>query len=297
MALDGVDGDLYLAARSSRGIVLVPGAAERGRNDPRVIRLARAFARARRTVFVPELELYSRRLVSADLDRLVMAIHGLGARVGRPVTVVGFSYGGSYALVAAADPRVRGGIDRVAVFGAYFDLVGVVQALTTGVSLIGGRSLPWPSADRARAMVPQIAAALAPPGEAATIRAALDGRLDPSELHGEGRSVFELLANREPGKTALLAEQVAPHVRDLLRRLSPASVASAIRIPVFAMHALEDPAVPYGEALRFVRGLPRTRLVTVRGFDHVDFEAAGSWRSVAADLVGAWRFAAWALGA
>ncbi len=57
VSLDGVTGHLYVAGRSAPAMILVPGAAPRGKDDPRAIRLARSLARAGRVVFVPDLEL------------------------------------------------------------------------------------------------------------------------------------------------------------------------------------------------------------------------------------------------
>ena len=48
-------GDLYLPSQSRGGILLVPGAAKEGKNDPRVVTFAMALARANFAVLVPDL--------------------------------------------------------------------------------------------------------------------------------------------------------------------------------------------------------------------------------------------------
>jgi fermentation-respiration switch protein FrsA (DUF1100 family) len=300
VSLDGVTGHLYLPARPSPPIILLPGAAPRGKEDPRAVRLAVALARVGRAVFVPDLELSQRRFVRADLDRIARAVVSLDAHpatVG-PVQIVGISYGGSFGLVAAADPRVRGRLAQVSVFGAYWDLVGVVQAVTTGVSLVEGRSIPWRPDPRAGRILRRVTVRLAPVRSREDLRAVLAGRSPPSSLRPGARTLHALLVNRDPGRTAELASRLRPAAREVLRRFSPSSVVSDIEVPVVAMHSVDDPAVPYGEAVRLTAALPEARLVRVRLFRHVDLRAS-STRGVAfalGELAEAWTFATWVLG-
>jgi pimeloyl-ACP methyl ester carboxylesterase len=297
--LDGVAGPLYLPDRPSPPVLLVLGAAARGPDDPRAVRLARAVARSGRAVFAPRLTLAERRFDPADLDRIVraaLALDRLPASTG-PVVMLGISYGGSFALVASADPRLEGRVAQVAVFGAYFDLVGVVQAVTTGSSVVNGRQIRWPGAGQARAILEEHAVWMAPEGEREALEAVFQGRGSPADLPPGARAVHDLLANRDPSRTEGLAEALPPEGRGLLTRFSPSSVADRIRVPVIALHSTDDPAVPHAEALRLAAALPQVRLTTVRTFRHVDLRTAGGWTGVAADLWDAWRFASWFLDA
>lgn len=295
--LEGVTGHLYSPDRKAPAILLVPGAAPRGKDDPRAVRLAMSLARAGRVVFVPDLALYGRDLVEADLDRIVRAALALDRAFsgGGSPTILGISYGGSLAMVAAADPRLRGELRQVAVFGAYYDLVGVIQAVTTGTSVVEGRSYPWTPHPLADEILDRVAVRLAPPAARDELRSALRGETPASDLPPEARGIHALLTNRDPRRTFALADRLPPEARAVLARFSPSTVADRIDTPVVAMHSTVDPAVPYGEAVRLVRGLPRTRLVTVRGFQHVDFRAPTGWLAAAGDLLDAWRFGAWVL--
>jgi pimeloyl-ACP methyl ester carboxylesterase len=299
--LGGATGHLYLPGRPSPPILLLPGAAPRGKEDPRVVRLARAVARAGRAVFVPDLELSRRRFVPEDLEQIARAVVALDAHpaTAGPVQILGISYGGSFGLLAAADPRVRGHLAQVSVFGAYWDLVGVVQAVSTGVSLVQGRRIPWRADPRAEGILREVAVRLAPARSRQELRAVLAGRSRPSSLRPGARALHALLVNDDPRRTGELASRLAPRARNLLRRFSPASVAGRIEVPVVAMHSVDDPAVPYGEAVRLAEGLPEARLARVRLFRHVDVRAS-SVREVAAALVGfteAWSFATWMVAA
>ncbi len=295
--LGDVRGDLYDPGRDAPGILLVHGAALEGKDDPRLVRLAQAVARAGRVVFVPALTLAERRFDAEDIDRIVDSGAALSARVGAPVSVLGISYGGSFALIAAADERLEGRVEHVAVFGAYWDLRGVIQAVTAGESLVEGRRIPWRGDPLAIEILERHAVQLAPEGAREELSAALDGAGDRAALPPDAQPVYDLLSNRDPARTFELASRLPPRARELLERFSPSSVADRISVPVVALHSRDDPAVPYGEALRLVRGLRGTRLVTVGSFRHVDFEfgSPGTWARAAGDVWSTLRFATWLL--
>ena len=295
LELGGATGHLYVTATDAPPVLLVPGAAPQGKDDPRVVRVARSIARAGRTVFVPDLVLSERRLEEADLHSIVGAAQSLAARPGADgrVALLGISYGGSFALVAAADPRLDDRVAIVATFGAYFDLRGVIQAVSTGTSIVADRRVPWQGHPLAREILAAQAVSLAPQGSHADLRAALGGELDPSRLEGEARAVYDLVRNEDPTRTFELAGAIPDEGRHTLERFSPSTVAGDITAPVVAMHSTDDPAVPYGELIRLEHALPSARTVSVGSFRHVDLRAAGpgAWAAVAGDLVGAWGFA------
>lgn len=301
VTLGGVGGDLYLPDRPAPAVLLVLGAAAAGPDDPRAVRLARAVARAGRVVFAPRLSLAERRFDQEDLDRIVRSALALAdhpATIGT-VAMLGISYGGSFALIAAADSRLRGRLAQVAVFGAYYDLVGVIQAATTGTSLIAGRRVPWRGHPAALEILQRHAVRLAPEGSRDRLEAVLDGRGAPAALHPDARAVYELLANRDPARTDELASVLPEDGRVFLRRFSPATVAGGLDVPVIAMHSTDDPAVPYGELIRLHRALPEARVVPVGSFRHVDLRGPGPGGALglASDLWAAWGFASWLLEA
>ncbi len=298
--LDGVTGHLYSPQDPAPPIVLLPGAAPLGKTDPRAVRLARSLARADRTVFIPDLTLYERRFDKEDLDRIVRCVLALGSHPSAEGTVVllGVSYGGSFALVAAADERLQGRLAQVATFGAYWDLVGVIQAVTSGTSLVDGARVPWDGHPMARTILEEAVVGLAPEELRGPLQAAL-ATGDPSDLPPQARAVFDLLRNDDPARARELASGLPPALREFLSSFSPSSVAERLDVPVVAMHSTDDPAVPYGELVRLRKALPEARVVTVSSFRHVDpsTDAPGGWTALVADAWDAWAFTSWILGA
>lgn len=295
--LGGVTGDLYEPTEGAPAILLIPGAAPKGKDDPRAVRLARSLARSNRTVFVPTLRLSSMRLERADIEGLVDAIGALARRTDRPVVVLGISYGGSLGMIAAADQRVRTDIELVAVFGAFFDLRGLIQAASTGVSLVGERRVPWGGDPRAGEVLREAALELVPRPQRDVLAAAFDRRDQgiPEDLPPEARSVYELVVNRDPRQTAALAARLGAHASKVIRDFSPSTFADQIASPVVAIHSTDDPVTPYGEAVRLKAALPDARLVTVSLFEHVDVD--GLSPRALPDLIRTWRFTSWVLEA
>lgn len=289
----GVTFDRYSSRAGAPQIVLVPGATPAGRDDARVVALASSLAGAGREVLVPELRLYRQELAVEDLGRLVSVV-ARSCRAGDTdpgLVLLGISYGGALALLAAADERVSACVGLVATFGAYGDLVGVLQAAVTGVSVVGGRAYPWEAADRVvvRTVLRDAAEKLVPSDQRGPLRRALDRR-DPVGLSGAADLVYRLMTADEPGTVADLARRLPPPGRELVDTFSPVAVAGEVEADVLLVHAADDPAVPVAELRRLHRAFPDAEARTVRSFTHVDLSAGGDPVALGRDLLTAWSF-------
>jgi pimeloyl-ACP methyl ester carboxylesterase len=300
--IGGVEVDRY--APSANGvssadpaIVLVPGAAPAGRDDERVVAIATALARASRTVVVPELEVYGENLVPADIERLVN-VAGALSRDHRPVVLAGLSFGGSLSLVAADDPRLADRVALVATFGAYADLAGVIQAVTTGVSLVDGEQIGWDPDPRAAEIVEEQLLGLLTRADREAVVAVLMKDRDAASLRSELQAVYDLLQDDDPERTMVHVDAAPEAVRDRIAEVSPARAAPALAVPIVALHTRDDPVIPYGELARLKVAYPRTEALTLATFDHVGLgdEDAGWWVT-ARDLWTTARFVHRVLGA
>jgi hypothetical protein len=271
----------HTATARRPAIVLAPGATPAGRGDQRVVALATAFARANRVVIVPELEVYGEDLVPADVDRIV-DITAVAAADHDAVVLAGLSFGGSLGLIAAADPRLDGRVALVATFGAYADLAGVIQATTTGVSLIGDQRIAWEPDPRAEDVVRAHVLALLPTEDRAAVTAALAGDHDDAALRPELRAVHELLTAEDPGRTMSALEAAPEAVRERIAQVSPVRVAQNLEVDIVALHTVDDPVIPYGELARLRAAYPQTQALTLTTFDHVGMgdDGRGWWVTV-----------------
>lgn len=293
-----VTGRLWTGGWQLPAVVVAGGVSPQGPDDPRLVRLARALAGARRAVFVPRLALSDRRLDPGDVDRLVRAVAALDDHPGvvGGVSLLGFSFGGSFALLAAADPQVADRVRWVSTFGAYGHLIGLVQAATTGVVLIDGR--PHPAAGRMLAPL-ELARALSEHGgedllgeHGGCLKRALAGDLSPAQLPTPVRALHAVLANQDPARTAELVAAVPGRLSQLVDQLSPTRAATQVRAPVSLLHAVDDPVVPFAELHRLSCAFPEATASAVRLFGHVDFRPSPAEMAQAIrDLAVVWRFA------
>lgn len=292
----GVEVDRYEPVGGSHraaqrpAIVLVPGATPQGREDRRVIAIATAIARAQRSVVVPELAVYGEDLLVGDLDRIVAVTAGL-ADTNDGVVLAGLSFGGSLALIAADDPAVRDQVRLVATFGAYADLAGVVQAAITGVSLVDGQRIPWEADPRAQEVVRGQLLELVDERARSALEAALDRELDPDALPVALRSLHDLLVEGEPDRVMAHLDAAPEVVRERIAAVSPVRAAPDLAVPLVALHAVDDPVIPYGELQRLQAAYPQLRALTLRTFDHLGLGDDGhGWWVRVRDLIETARF-------
>jgi pimeloyl-ACP methyl ester carboxylesterase len=297
----GVEGDLYDPGVPAPAIMLVPGGAPRGAEDPAMIRLARSFAGARRVVFVPELALSRQTFEWSDIEALragVLALRATGeGDEPRSVGMLGLSYGGSFGLIAAEDPEVAAALSFVAVFGSYARLMNVIQGITTGATIVDGRVVPWRAAPEARGLLADGAVALSAPAERDALARALESGY-PDGLAFGTRAVFDMVKNTDPKRTAELAERLPAAFRETIARFSPDAHLNGFRVPLFIMQSSDDLATPPAEAELMHRLVPGSRLVKLEYFQHV--RPGGAEAPVAGrlqDIRRSWSFVSWVLGA
>ncbi len=286
----GVLGDLYSGGRDAPVILFVPGATRQGREDERVIQAATAMARAGRRVFVPELALYDRIFHRDDIDRLIASVTSLSSSEEK-VGVVGFSYGGSLALIAAQDPRTSGHVAFVATFGAYYDLVNVLQGVTSGSTILDGEEVTFPTVPEARDILTDATVREASNRYPDEVARALEGR-DPGDLPDGADAIVELLSNRDPRRTEELAADLPPRFGALLERFSPSSTIEALDVPLFILQSKKDAATPWSEAVLLHRAVESSRLVLLNHFSHVDPPGVRGWLG---DGPQAFRWLSWVL--
>lgn len=130
-ALPAVAADRFTprSLASPTPLVLVPGLAPEGKDDPRARAAARLLARAGFDVTLPTIPGLTRgRLRPDDVAPVLAAL----AAAERPAVVVAVSVGSGPALLAAADPRVRDRVSLVVTLGGYASASELVRFYLTG---------------------------------------------------------------------------------------------------------------------------------------------------------------------
>ena len=280
--------DLYLPATPARaGLVLVPGLTPAGKDDARLVHLARTLARVEFAVLVPDVPGFrSFSMRASDVAVLIDAIAELHRhpemQPDLPLGIGGFSYAVGPALMAALDGRARDSVDFVVGVGGYYDLRELVAYYTTGAHR-GDAGAPTPY-DRGKWIFALgIAEQLPDPGDRRTV-AALARRMAfssaeqnevaiPDNLTAGGDALLELLTNTTPQRVPTLLARLPPTLREELRALNPAEAdLGELRARVLLLHGRGDDIVPYTESIALAEALPdeQIELFLVDGLAHVD---------------------------
>jgi acetyl esterase/lipase len=137
----GVTGRLYRpedTRASRRTVLVVPGLHAAGVEEPRLDRLASRLAATGITVLSLPLPELRRFIVSPKSTDVIEDAAGWLA--GQPsispagqIGLVGISFGGGLALVAAGRPSLSGKLEMVVSFGGYGDLPRVLRYVSTGL--------------------------------------------------------------------------------------------------------------------------------------------------------------------
>lgn len=282
-------GDLYRPATEIKAaLLLIPGVAEAGKDDPRLVAFAATLARAGFAVLVPDLfRLRQLQVSPADVREVADAFAWLAAdsrlapqgRAG----MAAFSYAAGPVLLAAREESIRDRVRFIFVVGGYYDLPEVLTFFTTGCYR---HRQKWhylqPNDYGKWAFIAANLHHLEKASDRRLLRQ-MAGRkqLDPemsvadltAGLGEEGRSLYTLISNRDPQRTPALLAALPASVRNDLRALDLADKDwSHLAARVILVHGLDDPMIPFPQSIALAEALPKgsVKLFLVRGLAHVD---------------------------
>ena len=240
---DGTEAraDIYAIpdGRRRAGALIFLGANAAGADDPEVVNLGRALARAGFVVMYhwsPRLG-GEANIDPAEISDLAAAFEWLRAQEATDPSrlgLAGFSVGASLALVAAADPRIAGDIAFVNAFGGYYDAGDLLAQIAASQTLEGA---PWPVDPLTRRVFENEVAESGP--AAASLR---QGRVSLTEAQD--------WYARAPADFRQRARAVSPAAH-----LDGIAGNTVIRL----MHDRGDLLIPVGESRRLYRALRQQR--------------------------------------
>jgi pimeloyl-ACP methyl ester carboxylesterase len=295
-------GDLYRPGEGAKAaLVLVPGIARAGKDDPRLVALANTLARARFTVLVPDIEnLRALRVSPADAVAIADAINYLAGELpaggrgdrGEPATVglIAISYAAGPALLAALRPDTRRRVRFVFIIGGYYDSEAVLTFFTTGYYR-DEPSEKWlhrtPNAYGKWVFIKSNAGRLRDAGDGAVLERMAERKMANlkaditdlvAALGAEGRAVYALLDNSDPDRVpaliAALPEGVRADIAALdLKRRDLAKLSARLIL----VHGRDDAIIPFSESKALAAAAPegQAALYVVDNLAHVDLGAAG----------------------
>ncbi len=259
------------------GLVMVHGIHRKGIDEPRLVRFARALAGAGVVVMTPAVaELSDYHVAPASTETVGAAMKALEARLGaQKVGLMGMSFGGGVALLAAADARFADDAGYVVAIGAHDSLARVSRFFATNE--ISG-PLAGPSSDSPKIKAHEYGATVLvysnaedffPAADVPGAREALKDWL--WEEHDAARDAEKSLSPLSRGKIdRLFAADIAPLRAELLRevdgrqgemaQVSPHDHLGGLRAHVYLLHGAGDTVIPATETLWLARDTPASTL-------------------------------------
>jgi dienelactone hydrolase len=284
----GVPARLYSPeSPTTRAIVVVPGVHAGGVEEPRLDALSRRLAGSGATVLslpLPDLRAY--RIVPAATDMIEDGALWLADRPDRTWTrvgIIGVSFSGGLAIVAAGRAALHDRLTTVVSLGGHGDLPRALRFLCTGTQPDGRYRRPheYGVAVMLRAALSRLIPA--PESDRAAVDRALVAYLDGSSLVGvddaEAAARFDVAERSvavlgEPARSIMgwvrsrdvvaLGSRILPFVEALGGdpALSPER-SPAPTVPVFLIHGLEDNLIPPSETTQLAEHLRRRGVADV----------------------------------
>ena len=305
---------LFVPSRIRRAVTLTAGVNMLGIDEPRLYGLAYEIASVGIAVLTPETPDLARFLITPRTTDMIedSAVWLSGqprlARDGR-IGMMGISFSGGLATVAAGRPRLRGRVDYVFSFGGYGSFPRVLRFLCTGKE--PALRPDGPAAGTAAAAPAEVylrphdygvaiillgaADRVVPPGQAEPLRAAIRTFLaaatyDLIDKRLAGRTFDEAdrqaAALPEPSRTLMQqvntrdVERLGALLEPVIRTegqdpaLSPEKSPPPI-CPVFLIHGTGDTVIPAIETLRldrFLRDTTRVRTLVSSLITHAEMD-------------------------
>jgi pimeloyl-ACP methyl ester carboxylesterase len=274
--------------KSAPVLLLVHGIHRLGIDEPRLVRFARAFAQRGVLVVTPEIrDLMEYRITPQSVTEIGAMAQAWASRSGKQIGVMGISFAGSLALLAAADPRYAPAISSVICLGAYDDLTRVTRFFVTErAQLPDGTEHSQPAEqygvlvlayDHPEDLFSGQDIELAREALRLWLAEQYDAaRTQQAKLSPTGKAVMEALFRYQlpPIKDQLLSE-IQKHSGEMAA-VSVLGKLNSLQAHILLLHGADDAVIPSSETLWLEREMPAhdlERALVTPAVGHVDPQA------------------------
>lgn len=265
------------AAQPRGGLVLMPGAAPQGKDDPRLTAFARSLARGGFDVLLPDVPELAQLRVGPELSQyVVQSARFLTNVTGRKTGVAAVSFASGPAVLAALQER---SIAYITAIGGYYDAVAAITYVTTGaVRTDGGWQRRTPNVYGRWVFLIGNVSRLGDAWDQGMLAAIAERRMqDPAaevddlvaNLRPEGQAVWALLSNQDPDRVPALIDALPPKIRDDIMALDLRQAdLSRLRADLILVHGAEDAIIPVEQSRALAKAVPFAQLYVVSNIPH-----------------------------
>jgi pimeloyl-ACP methyl ester carboxylesterase len=282
------------------GLIVLHGLHHLGIDEPRLLEFSRAMASCGLQVLTPELPGIRDYSIDQNSVRVIgESTKWFAQKTNHPVGVVGLSFSGGLALVAAADPAYQQDFKFLFAVGSQDNMDHVEKFFLTDTETRPDGSIEHLHAHEYGVLVLeyQHLEDFVPASDIAAIRPVLQQHLyedkaaeiaATQKLNPKQKSeVLHLFDSRSPTTLATLAANEPRH-REEMESLSPHGKLKGLTIPVYLLHGHADNVIPSAETLWIASELPHStpRAVLLSPvLSHLDMDGAkpsawDQWRLV-----------------
>jgi acetyl esterase/lipase len=282
------------------GLIVLHGVHYLGIDEPRLMAFATAIASCGLQVLTPELPGIRDYHIDKSSEQVIgESAKWFARRTGGPTGVMGLSFSGGLALVAASDPAYRPAFKFVFAVGSQDAMDHVAQFYLTGRETRPDGSIEHLRAHEYGALVLEYEHLedFVPAADVEAIRPVLRQHLYENKAAENAAAeklterqkieTVELMDSSAPVTLAKLAAAETKHVEEM-EGLSPHGKLQELTTPVFLLHGQADNIIPSAETLWMASELPRRTLQAVLVspvLSHLDLDGAkpnvlDEWRLV-----------------
>lgn len=302
-----IRADLYIPKPKGRftPLLLVHGVDPAGKDEPRLVVLAKDLAMAGFLVMVPDMDGVKKlRMRASDIEDVIKCFFYITnhRQAGPGGCMMGISYGAGPVLFAAADSRVSSRIRTVVSFGGYGDLRAVLLFVLTGhYDYAGQRGYQRPDETFRWAFLYRNLDLIRSISDRALLKTIIEKRnlyeLKEAEalskrLGPEAKAVYDFISNKEQGRFVALYEKLPLDMREYMEALSPVRVMKRTRAYFIIAHGVEDYSIPHTESLRLADAVgdpDRVHLAVLPQFMHIEPVEPSFGDIYRRYIVGGWR--------
>jgi acetyl esterase/lipase len=242
-------------------MVLFHGVHHLGIDEPRLVGFASAMAGCGIRVLTPELPGIKDYHVSEDSVAMIgESVKWFAAQTGGPVGVMGLSFSGGLALVAASEPQYHPAFKFIVAVGSQDSMLRVAEYYLTGRDARPDGSVETLPPHEYGPLVLEYENLddFVPAQDLAPVRAVLrahlyEDRAGEAEAklgmtEAQRREALDLMDTSLPATRSAIAASIARHAGDSVG-LSPEGRLRALRTPVYLLHGEGDNIIPSAETL------------------------------------------------
>jgi pimeloyl-ACP methyl ester carboxylesterase len=273
------------------GVVLLHGVHHLGIDDPRMWNLARALAGAGVLVMTPELQdLADYRVTARTIDMIGDSAVALSNRMHHKVGVMGLSFAGGLALLAADRKEFGDSMGFVVAIGAHDDMSRVARFFAANIiATPDGRETPFQAHEYgalvlAYSHLEDFFSSRDIPTARESLRQWLweqpEAMKTAAALSPEGQRELELLLHHRDQLREALLKEITLH-KEEMEAVSPHGHMAQMHTPVFLLHGAGDTVIPSSETLWLAKDVPAAELkdsLISSALVHVDMGNKVTWQ-------------------